>query len=83
MHRRAMLETLTGLLASPGGDRVYLYRRLEEDDGQVTDAWHDNRLAVQRGFCHPGKWRVYITSDGLTEDYETAEAVLDAGWSVE
>ena len=79
-----MLETLNGQLANPYGDRIYLYRRVEEDDGgDVSGTWHDHRRWVQRGFCHPNKWRVYITSDGVRVDYPSAEAILDAGWNVE
>jgi len=78
VHRRAMLQWLRGEFPSPDGDRVYLYRHGEPGP---PDAWHDERRGVERGFVHPGKCRVYLRDGGL-EEYDSPEAILDAGWLV-
>lgn len=62
-----MLQWLRGELPSPHGDRVYLTR-------PVADP------GFERGFMHPGRWKVY--GDYGVVDYPDAEAILDDGWTV-
>lgn len=80
VHRRAMLQWLQGELPSPDGKRVYLYRQGEPGP---SGAAHDARRGVDRGFMHPGRWRVYRFGEGPPEDYDSPEAILDAGWLVD
>lgn len=81
MHRRAMLQWIRGELPSVDGDRVYLTRAEEPAVANDGAHYHDAWRGVQRGFMHPGKWRVY--SEGVKTDYPSAEAILEAGWTVD
>ena len=76
-----MLKTLKGEMVSPYGDRVYLYQPRDRTEipwnaADITRAG----LTAQHAFIHPGKWKLYGNASGK---YESAEAILDAGWLVE
>jgi hypothetical protein len=76
-----MLKTLTGEMPSPWGDRVYIYQ--PRDRSEIPPDARDTTYASQFGvhaFIHPGKWKLYGGTGG---QYESAEAILDAGWLVE
>jgi hypothetical protein len=81
LNRRDMLKTLRGELASPSGDRVYLYRRRNTEDipADAKGITYANQLA-DHAFIHQGKWKLYGSGD---ETYPSAEAILDDGWLVE
>lgn len=87
MHRRAMLQTLTGELGSPWGDRVHLYRPAAETEqpGRINDGLScppiDEPDPPDQGMMHPGRWRVYHGPKKI--DYASAEAILADGWLVE
>jgi hypothetical protein len=76
-----MLQWLRGELPSVDGNRVYLTRAVPEPAANDGLKGHDAWRGVERGFMHPGKWRVY--ADYGVEDYPSAEAILEAGWTVD
>jgi hypothetical protein len=82
LSRRDSLKTLRGELASPYGDRVYLYKPRKRDEIPPDSrdvVWA--ALTAEHAFIHPGKWKLYGSHGGKT--YESAEAILDDGWVVE
>ena len=83
MNRRAMLQTLRGEIPSPWGDRVYLHRPASVEIPPDAKDFVPPSVLPQYGFVHPGRWKIYLPSDGTTKRYQSAEAILDDGWLVE